>query len=155
MGDISKNFSYKEFFVSRDYPELAEESWEKEKDTPEIKKKLKLLCFLCLQPVRDHIEKAVTILNGYRSQDLNSKVGGVEFSDHRYALAADFTADCDMEELFKWCVKNLCYRQIIYYPLQNFIHVSFNWYDKIYKHDAKVKHEGRYISSDQYFKGKE
>ena len=151
MGDISKNFYYAEFFVSMDHPDLAKAEYEREANNELFKDKLKYLCLNCLQPTRDYIGKPLTIISGYRDPYLNRAVGGVEGSDHSFCLAADFTADYDLYQLYKWMVDNICYRQVIYYPEQNFIHVSVNWFDKDYRHNPLVKIDGKYIASKDYF----
>lgn len=151
MGDISRKFDYWEFFVSRDYPDLAKADYKKELDNNIFKDRFKLLALNCLQPVRDYVASEVKILSGYRGEELNKKVGGVSDSGHRMAIAADFTCAYDLETLFKWCMDKLCYRKIIYYPDLYFIHVSMNHFDKKYRHDAYVKINGEYKMASEYF----
>ena len=150
MGDISTTFYYAEFFVSKDHPDLAKASLEKESNNELFKEQFKSLCIQCLQPTRDYINKPVTVLSGYRDQYLNKAVGGVENSDHCFCMAADITSDYDLYQLFKWMKENICYRQVIYYPEENFIHVSVNSDKKDYKHSALVKIDGKYIQANEY-----
>jgi uncharacterized protein YcbK (DUF882 family) len=42
-----------------------------------------------LQELRDYIGVPITITSGYRSPDYNESIGGVKFSRHTMALAAD------------------------------------------------------------------
>ena len=42
-----------------------------------------------LQKIRDHFEKPVTINSAYRNDAYNKKVGGADFSQHKYGMAAD------------------------------------------------------------------
>ena len=42
-----------------------------------------------LQVLRDHINKPITIISGYRTPDYNKKCGGVKRSQHLLAKAAD------------------------------------------------------------------
>lgn len=151
MGDLSENFCYAEFFVSRDYPDLAKAAYERERDNEEYFNKFKHWCMLIGQPTRDYIKKPVVVLNGYRDQFLNRAVGGVKDADHCHAMAVDFTAEYDLYQLFKWMIDNLCYRQIIYYPAQNFVHASINWFEKQYKHSALVKEGDKYLQAHDYY----
>ena len=42
-----------------------------------------------LQVLRDHIQKPITIISGYRTPEYNKKCGGVKRSQHLLAKAAD------------------------------------------------------------------
>lgn len=161
MGKISKSFDLKEFLVSDKRPDLVPKiitelpllSLSKilfDAGSDEISfnaheeaiLRLSMLCANCLQPLRDKVGSPAKILSGYRSPMLNSAIGGEEDSDHMYALAADITFPGREEEIFsfyKWGVKNLAYRQIIYYPTDKFIHLSTNWPGREFKHSAWVK----------------
>ena len=46
---------------------------------------------MVLQSIRDHFGKAVSINSGYRTPQYNTKVGGVDQSQHCYGTAADIT----------------------------------------------------------------
>lgn len=46
---------------------------------------------MVLQTIRDHFGAAVTINSAYRTPQYNTKVGGVEHSQHCYGTAADIT----------------------------------------------------------------
>lgn len=54
---------------------------------------LKRLCQNYLQPLRNHIGKPITISSGYRSPELNKKIGGAKKSQHPHGLAADIHVD--------------------------------------------------------------
>ena len=43
-----------------------------------------------LQKIRDHFAKKVIIISGYRDDAYNKKVGGADYSQHKYGKAADF-----------------------------------------------------------------
>ena len=43
-----------------------------------------------LQKIRDHFGKPVIITSAYRNDAYNKKVGGAEYSQHKYGKAADF-----------------------------------------------------------------
>ena len=42
-----------------------------------------------LQKIRDHFAKPVIITSAYRNDTFNKKVGGADFSQHKYGMAAD------------------------------------------------------------------
>ena len=52
---------------------------------------LKRLCVDILQPIRNEIDKQLTVTSGYRCRELNKKVGGVSTSQHVTGDAADIT----------------------------------------------------------------
>ncbi len=94
---------------------------------------LRLLCEKVLQPVRDHYGVGVKVNSGYRSPDVNSKVGGSRTSDHCRGQASDIeipgVANAD---LAVWIMENLDYTQLIlefYTPGildSGWVHVSYN-----------------------------
>ena len=44
---------------------------------------------MVLQKIRDHFEKPVIINSAYRNDAYNKKVGGADYSQHKYGTAAD------------------------------------------------------------------
>jgi zinc D-Ala-D-Ala carboxypeptidase len=85
-----------------------------------------------LQPVRDHFARGVKCNSGYRSLEVNQKVGGSRNSDHIRGQA------CDIEipgipnaELAEWIKGNLQFNQLIleFYtpgvPDSGWVHVSY------------------------------
>lgn len=121
---ITDNFSYSEFLVSDSFPELAAKIELTELD----KLKLFYMCKIHLQPIRDYFGPVV-ILSGKRSPELNTKVGGSPTSDHLYlgeSCAVDFTLPkVEVEVVFNYiCLNSDAFGQCIYYPDQNFIHLS-------------------------------
>lgn len=42
-----------------------------------------------LQKIRDHFAKPVIITSAYRNDTYNKKVGGADYSQHKYGMAAD------------------------------------------------------------------
>jgi zinc D-Ala-D-Ala carboxypeptidase len=94
---------------------------------------LKTLCEKVLQPVRDHFQTGVKVNSGYRSPDVNAKVGGSRTSDHCKGQASDIEipgiANAD---LAVWIMDNLDYTQLIleYYqigvPDSGWVHVSYD-----------------------------
>ena len=85
-----------------------------------------------LQPVRDQFG-VITINSGYRSPNLNAKVGGSKTSQHCNGQAADFESfSTPNPDLAKWISKNLEFDQLIleFYdgkdPNSGWIHCSYN-----------------------------
>ncbi len=85
---LSKNFTLEEM-VATSHRGLQ--------DTPTLTvvQNLQKLCVLVLQPLRDAIGRPVYINSGYRSKQLNARVGGVPNSYHLRGLAADIHVDND------------------------------------------------------------
>lgn len=46
-----------------------------------------------LQKIRDHFAKPVIINSAYRNDAYNKKVGGADYSQHKYGMAADIYID--------------------------------------------------------------
>ncbi len=54
---------------------------------------LKRLCTMVLEPLRTHINKPIIVNSGYRSFEVNVKVGGSRTSSHMNGLAADIRVE--------------------------------------------------------------
>lgn len=146
---LTKDFGLWEFKVSQDHPELAG----KIIFTYEDVLQLKILCLEALQPIRNKFGKSI-VLSGKRDEFLNSAVGGNEYSDHLSCNAADiYLVNFSTEAVFKWVVEDseIQYRQVIYYPSKNFIHISVNSPFKEEKHEALVKVGDDYMSYKEYY----
>ena len=95
---------------------------------------MKELCRHVLEPVRDHYRTSIHLTSGYRSKELNAKVGGSKTSQHSSGQAADFeVAGTPNIDVVKWIRDNLDYDQIIleFYdpskgPNSGWVHVSYN-----------------------------
>jgi len=86
-----------------------------------------------LQPIRDHFQKGVKVNSGYRSPDVNAKVGGSRTSDHCKGMAADIEIPgMPNAELAEWIRDNLAFTQVIleFYtqgiPDSGWVHVSYD-----------------------------
>jgi zinc D-Ala-D-Ala carboxypeptidase len=93
---------------------------------------MKLLAEKVLQPVRDHFGKGVKVNSGFRSLDVNQKVGGSRNSDHIRGQAADIEIPgVPNAELAEWIKDNLEFNQLIleFYtpgvPDSGWVHVSY------------------------------
>jgi len=74
---LEKNFSLKEF-KCRDGTDVPEE----------LMDNVKLLA-RNLQVIREHLEKPIRIISGYRTKRYNTRIGGARRSQHMLAKAAD------------------------------------------------------------------
>lgn len=123
MGDISKNFSYSEFFRSAT---AEREGIDNTSTDPQVKVNIRELVTNILQPLRDGLGKPLEINSGYRCKELNELVGGVETSQHRKGQAADVrSGDATPYEIAAKAEKlGLHYDQMILYP--GFVHFSYD-----------------------------
>ena len=85
MGDVSKNFSRKEFACNCGCGFAAVD--------------IALLCGL--QELRDIAGRGITISSGCRCEARNKKVGGASKSFHKFAMAADIVIAQATEEVKK------------------------------------------------------
>ena len=135
MIHLSHNFDLYEFLQSGKYPLIAENL------APDLHQidSLRLLCESCLQPLRDRFGYA-EVLSGFRSEALNTAVGGADDSDHLAGAAGDVTLPnaLSFAYLFWWARRKLPYRQLIWYRNARFFHVSVNIPGKTYRHEAFV-----------------
>lgn len=85
------------------------------------------LCFGAnniLQPLRNYLDKPITINSGYRSVQVNKAVGGVSNSQHITGCAADIRiSPLDMVKVMTW-LKNCEYCDQVLQG-KSFIHVSW------------------------------
>lgn len=83
--------------------------------TTEEEKKLLWMATYVLQPIRDEWGRLYTT-SGFRSFDVNFKVGGHIRSQHKDAEATDFQSkEANIKEVFNWIRKSgIKYGQLIY-----------------------------------------
>lgn len=120
MGDLSKNFSLREFEYSDTANRLGIDNKVRHN---EVKKNIKALVDNILQPLRDAWNGPIFINSGYRCLKLNEAVGGVPTSQHVMGMAADCGSNDPyaLAKLAKWM--NLDFDQCILYP--TFTHFSY------------------------------
>lgn len=120
---LSKNFRLCEFENSRTATFRGIDNTIK---SPSVKANIKALCDKVLQPFRDYIGREVFITSGYRCNELNEAVRGVENSQHKEGCAADITpsgyGNFMMRDIV-WLITNLPFDQLIIY--RDFIHISY------------------------------
>jgi len=134
MGDLTKNFSWSEFNHSSLVPGYF---------IPKTNKNVfgvEVLCIQLMQPIRDYVDKTVTVTSGIRDMTIyealrNARYPASRTSDHFFwcelnpigSGACDFTFPnfkklC--KKVFHFIIDKLMYNQVILYPDKNFIHVS-------------------------------
>ena len=115
---ITKNFKYKELYGNK--PE----------NLPFNEFQFLNMIYGCiniLQPIREKFGR-ITVSSGRRSKFYNKKIGGSITSQHISGEAFDIVPmEIDAITVFKWCVDNLDYDQIIFENRNNvtsWIHIS-------------------------------
>lgn len=124
---ISKNFRLEEFTKSPTAKKLKIDNTR----VPEyVKNNIKEMVFQVLQPLRDYIDKPITINSGYRCLKLNSAVGGVPTSQHVQGQAVDIKVDglSSFEIAQAVLDLHLPYDQLILY--NDFVHLSIGTRDR-------------------------
>jgi uncharacterized protein YcbK (DUF882 family) len=119
---LSDNFYLDEFTKSN----VAVSKGIKNIPSDEAVGNLSALASRLLQPVRDKAGKPVRISSGYRSEELNKAVGGVEGSRHTKGEAADIYCEgMSAGDLFSLILSlGIGFDQLILYS--SFVHVSFS-----------------------------
>lgn len=118
----------------------------------EITSNLQALAVHVLQPVRDHYGTGVKVNSGYRSPDVNAKVGGSKTSDHCKGMAADIEIPgVPNHELAEWIRSNLLFTQVIleFYtqgvPDSGWVHVSYDHENLKKQALTAVKEDGKTV----------
>lgn len=85
-----------------------------------------LLILNVLQPLRVYVNRPITITSGYRSKELNARVGGVHNSQHLTGQAADLVIQgMTIDEAFNAVKRSgVPFDQLIHEG--KWVHVSFN-----------------------------
>ena len=78
-----------------------------------------------LDPARELLKMSISVSSGYRSKEVNAKVGGVANSQHLTGEAADITC-FDNQKLFNIIKNSLEFDQLINEKKLTWIHVSFS-----------------------------
>ncbi len=126
---LSENFSLEEFTKSQTATRLGIDN------NPDMTAILNLtaLCKNVLQPIRNNFGIPFTPNSGYRSPELNTKIGGSKTSQHCKGQAVDIEVPTMSNlELANWCSAMLDFDQIIleFYkegePSSGWVHISYN-----------------------------
>lgn len=119
--------------------------------TPEHIENLKKLAEKVFEPIRNHFCKPIRISSGYRSKELNAKIGGADSSQHSTGEAIDIDmdgTDITNKEVFDYIKKNLSFDQLIWEfgtdKNPDWVHVSYESSGKQRKQILKaVKQDGK------------
>lgn len=129
MTQLTKNFSLAEMVKSETALRHGMDNTPGEAELAN----LLVLCANVLQPIRDHYQKGVKVNSGYRSPDVNAKVGGSRTSDHTRGMAADIEIPgVPNADLASYIRDNLQFTQLIleFYtpgvPDSGWVHVSYD-----------------------------
>jgi uncharacterized protein YcbK (DUF882 family) len=89
--------------------------------------RMKLVANKCFEPLREWYGKPIKINSFYRSQLLNTKVGGSATSQHCKGEAIDISAGSKVEnkKLFDWICANLDFDQCINEYDFTWVHISY------------------------------
>ena len=127
MGRLSNNFTTEEFTRSQ----TAIRQNIDNTPTEEHIEKMKLLCVMVLQPVREHFGP-IAINSGYRATVLNKAIGGSWKSQHCEGKAADIECPGTGNRYeAQWIADNCTFDQVILefhnpeIPDSGWVHVSF------------------------------
>jgi hypothetical protein len=148
MKKISENISYKEAVRS----ETAKRLGISNKPKKEHIENMELIAEKIFQPLREWVDHPIRINSFYRSEELNSRIGGAISSAHKEGLAIDITSLGEKTnlEMFHYIKDNLDYDILINeYPNEEgepkWIHVSWNK-KKNRKQVLEIKRKGRYYT---------
>lgn len=97
-------------------------------------KNLRLVCMKVFDPVREHFRKPIAITSGFRSQELNTRIGGSKTSQHMTGQALDIDGDrlggVSNGEIFNYIKDNLEFDQLIWEfgndESPDWVHVSYS-----------------------------
>ena len=126
---LSNNLSVKEVTKSN----TAKRYGISNEPTIEHLENLKAIALNIFQPTRNHFKKPIFVSSGYRSEDLNEKIGGSKTSQHSKGQALDLDAHTfgglTNKELFDFISEHLEFDQIIWEfgtdEEPDWVHVSY------------------------------
>jgi hypothetical protein len=95
---------------------------------------LKLVCTEVFDKVREHFGKPIGITSGFRSAELNKRIGGSKTSQHMEGKALDIDGDIlggvSNKDIFEFIKNNCTFDQLIWeFGSENapdWVHVSYN-----------------------------
>jgi hypothetical protein len=126
---LSKNLDLSE--VTRS--ESAKRNGISNMPTPEHIENFKILAEKVFQPIREHFGVPIHISSGYRSKELNAKIGGSKTSDHCHGKAIDIDQDgtsITNAQVFDFIKNNLKFSQLIWEfgtdKNPDWVHVSYD-----------------------------
>ena len=143
MGNfqITEHFSFYEM-TKTCHTDLLDENRRLARRDKSLMGAAEALCRTLLEPIREHYDKPVIIVSGYRYPALNDRVEGVETSQHLHFQAADFYVEgVPLEQVFNYIQKQkLPFGQLI---LKNTtIHISLGEPFRLSKYCGEARKEG-------------
>ena len=155
MKKISENISYKEAVRS----ETAKRLGISNKPKKEHIENMELIAEKIFQPLREWVDHPIRINSFYRSEELNSRIGGAVSSAHKDGLAIDLDSLGGKTnlEMLHYIKDNLEFDVLINeYPNEEgepkWIHVSWNK-KKNRKQVLEIKRKGKYYLYTDECKG--
>lgn len=123
MTQITKNFTFEELCHSNTAVAKGMKNIPGDTETTNLYKLAQKL----LQPLRDLYKKPIVISSGYRSFEVNKRVGGVPNSQHTKGQAADLSVENPRELLLLLTESGLLFDQAILYDdgRNYFLHLSY------------------------------
>jgi hypothetical protein len=130
MEKISKYVTYKEVTKSNQATALKLANM----PNAEQLNNLRLVCVKIFDPLREHFGIPIGISSGFRSVELNSKIGGSKSSQHCQGKALDIDGDMfggiSNKLIFEYIKKSCTFDQLIWeFGSENhpdWVHVSYN-----------------------------
>jgi hypothetical protein len=112
---------------------------------PEHTENLIELANKIFEPVRKYLNKPIHISSGYRSKELNAKIGGAKNSQHTVGQAIDIDQGDRKQnmEIFDFIKNNLEFDQLINEFGYDWVHVSYNTDGKQSKQVLDAIKEGK------------
>lgn len=121
-----------EYFTERETIISAEGTKRGIKNIPNQDEKVNILYTASrMDKVRKYLGVPLIVLSWFRSEVLNTVVGGSKTSAHRYGLAVDvYSTKMESKEIYNKLIEAqekgiMQFDQLIYYPKQNFLHIGF------------------------------
>lgn len=112
-SNISKHISFKEATFSQTAIRLGIDNIPNSIQLENMKR----VALKCYEPIRVYFNIPLGISSFFRSEALNSRIGGSKTSQHCFGEAIDIDADMykgiTNKEIFDWCKANLIYDQLI------------------------------------------
>jgi hypothetical protein len=124
MEKISNHISYKEATHS---PTAVAKGIANEPNAEQLLN-MKQVAELVFEPLRLWYAKPIKINSFFRSERLNTAVGGAKNSDHKFGRAIDISAGSKAEnkKLFDWIKQNVDFDQLINEHDFTWVHVSYH-----------------------------
>lgn len=139
--NISEHITYREATASQTAIRLGIENI----PSGEQVEAMKIVAEKCFEPARKWWNKPIAVSSFFRSQKLNSEIGGSKTSQHCKGEAIDMDAgsNADNKLLYEWCKENLLFDQLIWEYGDStgpaWVHISFTAKNRNRNESFKVK----------------